>query len=167
MITRRGSSGRSISFLLILVVGLLSAVRLATIAADEESPPANPQPAADHSDSGKAKSGNVATTSIAAPEAVVPQSADKPTAAKAPVAVVKNNPASVADLLAIQAGIEQAAAKGSPATVGISIGGFFGSGVIVTEDGYILTAGHVAGARATRRRLFSRITNGFVPKRWV
>jgi serine protease Do len=139
--------------LLILVAGLLSAVRLATIAADEESPAANSQKIADRSDtdhsdsdnsnSGKAKSGNLASTSIAAPDAAISHSDDKPTATKTPAAIVKNNPASVADLLAIQAGIEQAAAKGSPATVGISIGGFFGSGVIVTEDGYILTAGHV------------------------
>src|SRR5262249_25394639 len=32
-----------------------------------------------------------------------------------------------------------------PAVVGIQIGGASGSGVIVSEDGYILTAGHVSG----------------------
>jgi serine protease Do len=32
-----------------------------------------------------------------------------------------------------------------PCTVGIQIGGASGSGVIVSEDGYVLTAGHVSG----------------------
>src|SRR5262249_42186342 len=62
------------------------------------------------------------------------------------VAVTKNSPTSVADLQAIQSGIQQAVEKGVPATVGVSIYGSFGSGVIVTEDGYVLTAGHVAWA---------------------
>jgi serine protease Do len=65
--------------------------------------------------------------------------------AKQLVSVSKNTPTSTADLLNLQAAIEQAAQIGLPATVGISIGGTFGSGVIVTEDGYVLTAGHVVG----------------------
>jgi serine protease Do len=54
-------------------------------------------------------------------------------------------PTSIEDLLNLQAAIEQSKEIGLPATVGISIGGTFGSGVIVTEDGYVLTAGHVVG----------------------
>ena len=65
--------------------------------------------------------------------------------AKQPISVSKNIPASAADLLNLQAAIEQAKEIGLPATVGISIGGTFGSGVVVTEDGYVLTAGHVVG----------------------
>src|SRR5262249_26172181 len=61
------------------------------------------------------------------------------------VSVSKNIPTSTADLVTLQAAIQQAVEKALPATVGISIGGTFGSGVIVTEDGYVLTAGHVVG----------------------
>ena len=55
----------------------------------------------------------------------------------------RSTPASVNDLRTIQAAIQQAVEKGLPATVGVRIDGTFGSGVIVTEDGYVLTAGHV------------------------
>jgi serine protease Do len=65
--------------------------------------------------------------------------------AKQLVSLSKNIPSSTDDLLNLQAAIEQAKEIGLPATVGISIGGTFGSGVIVTEDGYVLTAGHVVG----------------------
>jgi serine protease Do len=73
----------------------------------------------------------------------------KPAAAAEPakqLATVSNKPPnSTADLLNLQAAIQQANEIGLSATVGISIGGTFGSGVIVTEDGYVLTAGHVVG----------------------
>src|SRR5262249_3071838 len=61
-----------------------------------------------------------------------------------PVSITKNIPTTVEDLATIQAAIQQATKKAMPATVGISIRGTFGSGVVVTEDGYVLTAGHVA-----------------------
>ncbi len=67
----------------------------------------------------------------------------KPQAAKL-VTIAKNTPATVEDLANIQAAIQQAVAKAMPATVGVQIRGTFGSGVVVTEDGYVLTAGHVA-----------------------
>jgi serine protease Do len=128
--TRCESSPRSVAALFILVVGLLSALRMAVIAADEKP------------------SAEVATSSAAAGMVnadVTNVDSGKTAAPKPLVAITKNTPSSVADLLSIQAGIQQAVAKGLPATVGITIGGAFGSGVIVTEDGYILTAGHVAG----------------------
>ncbi len=65
-------------------------------------------------------------------------------AAKPVAPPLRNSPTSAEDLAAIQTAIQQAVAKGLPATVGITIRGTFGSGVVVTEDGYILTAGHVA-----------------------
>jgi len=60
------------------------------------------------------------------------------------VSIAKSVPTTKEDLVTIQAAIQQATKKAMPATVGISIGGTFGSGVVVTEDGYVLTAGHVA-----------------------
>ncbi|HEY2881245.1 MAG TPA: trypsin-like peptidase domain-containing protein [Pirellulales bacterium] len=65
-------------------------------------------------------------------------------AVKSPVVVTKNLPTTVDDLATLQAAIQQAVKKALPATVGIRIRDTFGSGVIVTEDGYVLTAGHVA-----------------------
>jgi serine protease Do len=66
--------------------------------------------------------------------------------AKQLVSVSKNRPASTADLLNLQAAIQQGHQIGLPATVGISIGNTFGSGVVVTEDGYVLSAGHVVAS---------------------
>ena len=60
-------------------------------------------------------------------------------------ALAKSAPESPSDLAAIQTAIEQVVKKCLPATVGVDINGVEGSGVIVTEDGYVLTAGHVSG----------------------
>ncbi len=54
-------------------------------------------------------------------------------------------PKSVDELLTIQREVQTVVAKVLPATVGIRIGSSQGSGVIVTADGYVLTAGHVVG----------------------
>jgi serine protease Do len=54
-------------------------------------------------------------------------------------------PENVRDLRALQAQVQAVVARVSPAVVGLRIGGQ-GSGVIVSEDGYVLTAGHVASA---------------------
>ncbi len=60
-------------------------------------------------------------------------------------ALTKGAPESAEDLAAIQNAIEEVVKKDLPATVGVDINGVEGSGVIVTEDGYVLTAGHVSG----------------------
>lgn len=54
-------------------------------------------------------------------------------------------PQSVADLQAMEALVRDITARVSPATVGVQIGQAQGSGVIITADGYVLTAGHVSG----------------------
>ena len=53
-------------------------------------------------------------------------------------------PADVAELREIQQRVESVLAKALPATVGIRIEDSAGSGVIVSADGYVLTAGHVS-----------------------
>jgi len=53
-------------------------------------------------------------------------------------------PEDIADLRAIEAQVKAVAAKVVPCTVAVRVGTAQGSGVIVTEDGYVLTAGHVA-----------------------
>jgi len=59
----------------------------------------------------------------------------------------KPAPANVDELRAIQAQVNKVVAKVQPATVGILSGGASGSGVIISKDGYILTAGHVSGEK--------------------
>lgn len=53
-------------------------------------------------------------------------------------------PRGVADLRSLQDRVQAVVAKASPATVGVQIGSSQGSGVIISRDGYVLTAGHVA-----------------------
>ena len=131
--TRLNYPGRLFGLLLAVAAAVLSVLHLATIVAEE-----NPQTAAPQA--------ITASASSTVPASAAPaEGSGKSTAAKPLVTITKSTPATVADLQTIQAAIQQAAAKGIPATVGINIGGAFGSGVIVSEDGYILTAGHVVG----------------------
>jgi serine protease Do len=62
-----------------------------------------------------------------------------------PAAFSKKVPESVADLKAIQAHVKSLLPKLIAATVNVRIGPGQGSGVIVSDDGYVLTAGHVSG----------------------
>ena len=71
--------------------------------------------------------------------------ADEPKAPTLPPALTKAAPESIDDLKAIQEQTQKVLEKVMPATVGVRIGGAQGSGVIVSKDGYVLTAGHVSG----------------------
>jgi len=53
-------------------------------------------------------------------------------------------PESVADLEKLERRVAAVIEKATKATVCIEVGGSSGSGVIISEDGYVLTAGHVA-----------------------
>ncbi len=54
-------------------------------------------------------------------------------------------PENVAELRAMQDHVRGLAEKLIPCTVGVRVGQAQGTGVIISEDGYVLTAGHVAG----------------------
>lgn len=71
-------------------------------------------------------------------------SADEPVKALPP-ALEKPAPEGLDDLRAIQKQTRGVLAKVIPATVGVRIGQAQGSGVIVSKDGLVLTAGHVSG----------------------
>jgi len=64
--------------------------------------------------------------------------ATRPTTNKAPI-----TPANLADLRLIQQRVEDVVKKSMPATVAVMAGSGQGSGVIVSKDGWVLTAGHV------------------------
>ena len=59
-------------------------------------------------------------------------------------------PRNVAHLRLLQKQVQRAAKQAMPATVGVVVGQGAGSGVIVSADGLVLTAGHVIG-KADRR----------------
>jgi serine protease Do len=69
-----------------------------------------------------------------------------PKAPLVPTVFNKAVPESVEDLKAMQAHVRALAAKVLPCTVNVRIGIGQGSGVIISADGYVLTAGHVSGA---------------------
>ncbi len=66
-------------------------------------------------------------------------------AAEPKPAVTVAAPTDVAGLKAVEDQVKKVVAKVLPCTVGVQIGSARGSGVIVTKDGYVLTAGHVVG----------------------
>jgi serine protease Do len=69
----------------------------------------------------------------------------KALADKLPAAFYKKTPESVEELKAIQDHVAAIVEKVMPAVVSVRVGQASGSGVIVSKDGYILTAGHVSG----------------------
>jgi serine protease Do len=62
-----------------------------------------------------------------------------------PAVVAKPQPESVDDLKAFQKQVREVIDKVIPTTVCLQVGGATGSGVLVSEDGLIMTAGHVSG----------------------
>src|SRR5436309_16127609 len=77
------------------------------------------------------------------PESTAAQTAQQPEV-KLPVVFDKPMPESIDDLKAIEAHMDVLIARVMPAVVNVKIGAQ-GSGVVISEDGYVLTAGHVSG----------------------
>lgn len=73
-------------------------------------------------------------------------------------ALGKRIPEDLADLIAIEKRVKEIAERVIPATVFLSVQGTLGSGVIVSEDGLVLTAGHVTGGPGKRVRV--RLSDG-------
>jgi len=57
----------------------------------------------------------------------------------------KSIPASLADLRSIERHVKTLVARVSPAVVAVEVGDGSGSGVVISADGLVLTAGHVCG----------------------
>jgi serine protease Do len=70
-----------------------------------------------------------------------------------PAAFNKPVPEGIDDLRAMQAHLQRLSARLRDCTVGVQIGQSQGSGVIVSEDGYVLTAAHVIGRPGRECRL--------------
>lgn len=72
--------------------------------------------------------------------------ADAPTPAKTvPKAFDKEAPESLEDLRVIQGHVRKVLSKVTASTVGVRLGPSFGSGVVISKEGVVLTAGHVSG----------------------
>lgn len=56
-----------------------------------------------------------------------------------------DSPASVAELAAMEGHFKELVDQITPSVVGVRVGQSQGSGVIISKDGYVLTAGHVVG----------------------
>jgi serine protease Do len=97
------------------------------------------------------------TTPVATATPAVPYSLE-PIAEIAKLKSAPNTPRTADDLKAIQARVEAVARYALPAIVNIEVSDGQGSGVIVSKDGYVLTAGHVSGEPNTRIRF--RLSNG-------
>ncbi len=78
-----------------------------------------------------------------------PASGEANSGLKVPPVFSKKKPETLADLREMEAHLKAVAAKVGPTVVGLQIGRAQGSGVIVTGDGYVLTAGHVSEALRT------------------
>ncbi len=84
----------------------------------------------------------LATVARAAPS---PSDRTKEDRLPLPAVFSKKAPENARDLEELQEHVKKVLKKVTPATVGIRIGMAAGSGVIVDEEGHVLTAGHVSG----------------------
>lgn len=92
---------------------------------------------------------------LVAPPAILPYASDvvAADAATAPASLDDNlqnlfagaNPMGLADLKAMQSHVQTLTDQLNKVTVGVQVGPAQGSGVIISKDGYVLTAAHVAG----------------------
>jgi serine protease Do len=80
-----------------------------------------------------------------APTQSIPTLPAKSKAPPLPEVFSKAQPENLEDLKAIETQVKKVVERVTPCTICIRAGGSSGSGVIVSEDGYILTAGHVSG----------------------
>lgn len=70
--------------------------------------------------------------------------ADNKIPTTAPAPFTKSTLDNLEDLRALQASLKSVVARVSPAVVGLRVGSGQGSGVIISADGFVLTAGHVS-----------------------
>ena len=86
------------------------------------------------------------STGKSAPEALPALPKSPPVAREdLPRALRKDVPSSLDDLKVIEAHVRELAARVSPSVVAVSVNGATGSGVVISEDGFVLTAAHVSG----------------------
>jgi len=88
---------------------------------------------------------STSTTSLWAAGKTDPKTAVEAAEKKVEKIFAGGEPTSVEDLKAMQEHVRKLSIKVTPCTVGVQIGQAQGSGVIISKDGYVLTAAHVSG----------------------
>ncbi|HMO27055.1 MAG TPA: S1C family serine protease, partial [Tepidisphaeraceae bacterium] len=76
---------------------------------------------------------------------IAPLSLSAQTTAPSTRPAFEPTPASLDELRSIERDVGTVLEKVMPSVVGVQVGGSQGSGVIVSRDGFVLTAGHVSG----------------------
>jgi serine protease Do len=101
------------------------------------------------------------TASVSAPASApaVPYSRE-PLPEIAKLSPAPNTPTTAEELKAVQARVEAVAQYALPAIVNVMVSDGQGSGVIVSKDGYVLTAGHVSGK--PHEQIHLRLSNGTI-----
>lgn len=89
--------------------------------------------------------GALAVTTLAAADVKDIPVPPPATVEKLPAILENATPTTLEELKEIQEHTKKVLARVIPATVGLVVGGASGSGVIISEDGLVLTAGHVSG----------------------
>jgi len=69
-------------------------------------------------------------------------------------------PRSIADLRAMQTHVQKLTDQLTKCTVGVQVGAAWGSGVIISKDGFVLTAAHVAGRPNRERNVELKLSDG-------
>lgn len=108
-----------------------------------ESPPAAETPAAE---SPAAETPSVEPPAAPAPSPITPEMQaliDSVTDERLEQIFAGDDPQNVAELVAMQAHVQDIVRRVSPSVVSIEVGPSQGTGVMVTSDGFVLTAGHV------------------------
>ncbi len=81
---------------------------------------------------------------------VAPSLAETNASARLKEILAGDTPKNIDDLKVLETRLQEVSKKVIPSTVGVQLGGGSGSGVIISEDGYVLTAGHVSGQKGRK-----------------
>ena len=94
------------------------------------------------------------TLAVAQPEAGDERAIAVPVSDKLVDFFSGSTPSSIDELEAAQAHVRELAETVQKTVVGVGVGAAQGSGVIISRDGYVLTAAHVSGRPGRMARLF-------------
>lgn len=99
---------------------------------------------------------------LLAVEANMPKAAEVAKERLNQILLGRDSPETVEDLRLIEQRVQELTEKVIPATVGVQVGHAWGSGVIISKDGYVLTAAHVC--QQPGRDVEFRLSDGRVVK---
>ncbi len=96
----------------------------------------------------------LASTAVAQPEPGDERAIHVPVEASLEEFFAGKTPTSIEQIESVQSHVQELAETVQKTIVGIGVGSAQGSGVLISRDGYVLTAAHVSGAPGRRARLY-------------